>query len=142
MRLTFSALLAALPAVVSAQAPLSIGKPVRATLARGDTARYQVEADSGFIVRLSVDQVSANAGIRVLGPKGNQLRRVNAASRGMERVQFEVVEKGVHQVQVILADSTAGEYVITLAAREALSKDPAKLVDQLLAPWDRRDGPG
>ena len=127
---------------LSAQTPLTVGRAVRDTLARADTARYQIDADSGFIIRLAVDQVSANARVRVLGPKGNVLRNVNASPRGVERLQLEILEKGAHQVQVTPVDSAAGEYVITLVAQEALSADPKKLVDQLLAPWDRRDGPG
>ena len=125
-----------------AQTPLVLGRPVRATLARGDTARYQVEADSAFIIRLTVDQHTANTLVRVLSPKGRVLRGVNDLPRGTERLQVEATEKGLHQVQVILVDSVAGEFAITLTAREALASDPKKLADQLLAPWDRRDGPG
>ena len=142
--LRFLLTLAILPSATTllAQTPLSVSRPVRATLARGDTARYQVDADSASIIRLTVDQLSANALVRVLGPKRNLLRSVNASPRGPERLQLEITEKGVHQVQVIPVDSAAGEYVITLVAREALATDPKKLVDQLLAPWDRREGPG
>ena len=124
------------------QTPLTVGRSVRASLALGDTARYQVDADSAMLIRLTVDQHTANVRLRLLDPKRRQLRSVNAAPRGLERLQIEAVEKGTHQIQVILADSTSGDYTITLTAREALSSDPKKLVDQLLAPWDRRDGPG
>ena len=127
---------------LNAQSPLTVGRPVRDTLARGDTARYSVDADTGSLIRLTVDQVSANARVRILGPRGNQLRNTNSGPRGMERLQLEITEKGVHQVQVIPVDSAVGEYVITLVAREPLSADPKKLADQLFAPWDRRDGPG
>ncbi len=142
LRTVLAFALAACAVDLSAQAPLTVGRSVRATLVRGDTARYQVEADSAFLIRLTVDQVSADARIRVLGPKGRPIRMVNDAPRGTERLQIEATEKGAHQIQVILVDSTAGEYVVTLTEREALSADPRKLADQLLAPWDRRDGPG
>ncbi|MBL8962192.1 MAG: beta-lactamase family protein, partial [Gemmatimonadetes bacterium] len=138
--LVLAALAAASPLV--AQAPLTVGRTVRATQARGDTTRYPVDADSGVILRLEVDQVSTNVLVRVLGPKKTPLRGVNAAPRGPERLQVETIEKGTHQVEVIPVDSSSGEYTITLVAREPLSSDPRKLVDQLLAPWDRRDGPG
>jgi len=127
---------------LSAQAPLTVGRAVRDTVSRGDTARYRIDADTGFIIRLTVDQLSANVRVRVLGPKGNALRNTNASPRGPERLQLETTEKGTHQVQVIPVDSAAGEYAITLVAQEPLSSDPKKLVDQLFAPWDRRDGPG
>ncbi len=127
---------------LSAQTPLTVGRAVRDTLTRGDTARYRVDADTGFIIRLTVDQLSANVRVRVMGPKGNALRNTNASPRGPERLQLETTEKGAHQVQVIPVDSAVGEYAITLVAQEPLSADPKKLVDQLFAPWDRRDGPG
>ena len=127
---------------LSAQIPITLGRPVRATLALGDTARYQVDADSAMLIRLTVDQHTANVRVRLLDPERRQLRSVNGAPRGLERLQVEAVEKGTHQIQVILADSASGDFTITLTAREALSSDPKKLVDQLLAPWDRRDGPG
>ena len=141
LRLIVLALTCATTAL-SAQTPLTVGRAVRDTLARADTARYRIDVDSGFIVRLTVDQVSANTRVRILGPKSNQLRNTNGSPRGQERLQLETTEKGSHQVQVIPVDSAAGEYIITLDAREPLSADPKKLVDQLLAPWDRRDGPG
>ncbi|MCE9603121.1 MAG: serine hydrolase [Gemmatimonadetes bacterium] len=136
--------LALLPVATTlhSQTPLTVGRAVRATLARGDTARYQVDADSGSIIRLTVDQLSTNVLVRVLGPDRRPVGGVNAAPRGVERLQLETRAKGAHQVQVVMVDSVPGEYAITLVAREALSTDPVKLVDQLLAPWDRRDGPG
>lgn len=143
MRRLFIALsLLSINTVLHAQSPLAVGRAVRDTLARGDTARYRIDADSGFLIRLDVDQVSANMRVRVLGPKGSVMRNVNASRRGKERLQIEITEKGAHQVQVTPVDSAVGEYVITLLALEPLSTDPKKLVDQLLAPWDRRDGPG
>ena len=132
----------AVTTTLSAQTPLTVGRPIRDTLTRSDTARYRVDVDTGFIIRLTVDQVSANTRVRVLGPRGNVLRNSNTSPRGTERLQLEIIEKGAHQVQVTPVDSAAGEYVITLVAQEPLSSDPKKLVDQLLAPWDRRDGPG
>ena len=122
--------------------PLVVGRPVRTSLTRGDTARYQVAADSNDIVRLTVDQIGANALVRVLAPGGRVVRSVNETRTGAERVQFEVIEKGVQQIQLVVADSSSGEVAVTLVAREQLSKDPKLFVAQLLAPWDRRDGPG
>lgn len=139
-RLPVLALFFAAP--LAAQTVLTVGRPVRGTLARGDTARYRVDADSATILRVTVDQISVNALVRVTGPRGNLLKAVNAGPRGTERVQVEITAKGAQQVQVIPVDSSTGDYSVTLVAREALSRHPATLVDQLLAPWDRRDGPG
>ncbi len=140
LTLSFALLTAAVP--VGAQTALVVGRPVSATLARGDTARYALDADSGMVLRVRVDQTSVNAALRLRGPKGDVLRTVNAAPRGTEQVQLETTQTGVHEVQVLPADSGAGAYTITLVSREALSANPARLVDQLMAPWDRRDGPG
>lgn len=127
---------------LSAQSPLIVGRPVRDTLAGSDTARFRIDADTGTLIRLTVDQLSTNTRVRILGTRGNPLRNTNASPRGTERLQLEITEKGRHEIQVTAVDSAAGEYVITLVAQEPLSPDPKKLVDQLLAPWDRRDGPG
>lgn len=127
---------------VEAQAVLTVNRPVRARIARSDTVRYRVEADSAFLLRLTVEQLSTNVGVRVLGPTGTAIRGVNASPRGTERLQVETLAKGAQQVQVVGLDSVAGEFVITLTANEALSNDPRKFADQLLAPWDRTDGPG
>ena len=135
--------LALVPAAVPvfAQVPLTVGRPVERTLIRGDTARYTVEADSGMLLRLTVEQRSVNAIVRVMGPRNAALTVRNELRRGTERVQVETVAKGPHVIQVF-PDSAGGEFVLTLVAREPLSTDPKRLVDQLLAPWDRRDGPG
>ena len=141
-RLLLALTLLSVATTLPAQSSLTVGRAVRASLARGDTARYLVDADSGSVIRVAVDQLSTNVGVRVLGPQRNVLGGVNAAVRGPERLQVETRAKGMHQVQVIMVDSAPGDFAITLTAREALSTDPKKFVEQLLAPWDRRDGPG
>lgn len=127
---------------VEAQTVLTVNRPVRARIARNDTVRYRVDADSAFLLRVTVEQLSTNVGVRVLGPTGSTIRGVNASPRGTERLQVETLAKGAQQVQVVGLDSVAGEFVITLTANEALSADPRKFADQMLAPWDRTDGPG
>lgn len=136
------ALLCGATNLVAQPTTLSVGRPVRATLARGDTARYRFDADSNVIVRVAVDQISANTLVRILTPRGRVLRTVNATPRGMERVQVEINERGTHQIEVIPVDSAVGDFAITLVAREVLSKDPRTFAAQLLAPYDRTDGPG
>ena len=136
------ALLSGATDLVAQPATLSVGRPLRATLARGDTARYRFDADSNVMVRVIVDQISANAMVRVLTPRGRLLRAVNASPRGLERLQVEIGEKGLHQIEVIPVDSAVGDFSITLTARDVLSKDPRTFAAQLLAPYDRTDGPG
>ena len=136
------ALLCGATDLVAQPITLSVGRPVRATLARGDTARYRFDADSNVIARVAVDQISANTLVRILSPRGRVLRTVNATPRGLERLHVEIGEQGIQQIEVIPVDSAVGDFSITLVAREVLSKDPRTFAAQLLAPYDRTDGPG
>lgn len=122
--------------------PLALNRPIRRAIAAGDTARFAIALDSGWLARLIVEQVNVNVRVRSLSPQGATVRGADASPRGVELLQFEASAPGTHQVQVATASSESGEFVITLVAREALSADPRRLTDQLLAPRDRRDAPG
>jgi CubicO group peptidase (beta-lactamase class C family) len=140
-----AALLVALAGASSLSAqptPLTPGRAVRAALATGDTARYQVVLDSNTFVRAKVDQIAVDVVVRVLAPGGRPILRVDGPARGEEWFQFEATAPGAYQVQVIPFEEETGEYAITLVRREPLASDPRRLVDQLLAPWDRTNGPG
>jgi CubicO group peptidase (beta-lactamase class C family) len=140
-----AALLAALAGATSlgAQtASLTPGRAIHGSLAKGDTARYQVMADSNSFVRAKVDQIAVDVVVRVLAPGGRQVLRVDGPARGEEWFQFEAVAAGTYQVQVIPFEEETGAYSITLVRREPLAAEPRRLVDQLLAPWDRANGPG
>lgn len=129
---------------VSAQTtPLTIGRAVPGSLAKGDTARYQVMADSNSFVRGKVDQIGVDVVVRVLAPGGRQVLRVDGPSpRGDDWFQFEAVAPGTYQIQVIAFEEETGAYSISLVRKEPLATDPRRLTDQLLAPWDRTNGPG
>jgi CubicO group peptidase (beta-lactamase class C family) len=121
---------------------LATGRAVRATLATGDTLRYRIALDSNSIARLVVDQQSVDVVVRVIAPGGRRVAQVDGPRRGLERVQFEATASGDYQVLVYPFKEESGEVVTTLVTRERLASDPGKLVDQLLAPLDRRDSPG
>lgn len=123
-------------------AALIPGRAVRASLATGDTARYQVVLDSNTFVRAKVDQIAVDVVVRVLGPDGRAILRVDGPARGEEWFQFEAAAPGAYQVQVIPFEEETGEYAITLVRREPLATDPRRLADQLLAAYDRTDSPG
>src|SRR5687768_1242576 len=128
---------------VTAQAvPLTTNRPVRRTLAAGDTARFEIALDSNWLARLTVEQTSVNVRLRALSPRNAPISGTDASPRGTEFLQFEATQKGTHHVQVFAGGNEPGEFVITLVAREVLSTDPRRLTDQLLAPRDRRDAPG
>lgn len=127
---------------LAAQSPLSPGKAIAGNVTGKDTARFTLRADSNAVVRLRVEQRPANVALRLLGPKKSVVRAVNGSTSGSEELQIVTTEAGEYQLQVTAADSTGGAFAVTLLANERLSTDPRRLTDQLLAPWDRRDGPG
>lgn len=124
------------------ESQLSRGSSVRGAVAPGDTVVYVVQAGADYLVRGSVDQVSVDVALRVVGPDGDQVTRIQGAERGRDPFQFETEEAGVHRLQVIPVGDETGEYVITLERLEELSTDPAELADQLLSAYDRDDAPG
>lgn len=125
-----------------AQQPLTVGQPVAGTVSAKDTARFTLRADSAFVIRLRVDQAPGNVALRLLDPAKGLARAVSAVSRGPEALQVVTTSGGEYQLQVMAADSTGGAFTVTLLANERLASDPRRLTDQLLAPWDRKDGPG
>jgi CubicO group peptidase (beta-lactamase class C family) len=138
--LPIALLVAASP--LAAQPALITGTPVSGRVAAKDTARFTLEADSAFVVRLRADQPSGNVALRLLGPRNAVVGAVNATTAGYEELHLVTRERGVHQVQVIAGDSTGGAFTLTLLMNEKLSADAKRRVDQLLAPWNRKDGPG
>lgn len=121
---------------------LSRGSSVRDSVAAGDTVVYAVQAGADYLVRGSVEQISVDVAIRVVGPDGNQVTRTQGTERGRDRFEFATEEAGVHRLQVIPAEDETGEYVIILDRLEELSTDPEELADQLLSAYDRDDEPG
>ncbi len=138
----FLAALAGASSLGAQSVSLMPGRAIQGSLARGDTARYQVVLDSNSFVRAKVDQVAVDGVVRVLAPGGRPILTVDGPARGEEWFQFEAVAPGAYQVQVIPFEEETGAYAITLVRREPLATDPRRLVDQLLAPWDRTNGPG
>ena len=127
---------------LAAQSPLTVGKPLSGTVAGKDTARFTLRADSAFVVRIRVDQQPGDVALRLIGPKKIVLRAVDAVRTGREELFVLTVDQGEYQLQVLAADSVGGAFAVTLLANEELSSDPKQLTHQLLAPWDRKDGPG
>jgi CubicO group peptidase (beta-lactamase class C family) len=135
--------LLAVVATATAQAPvLRQGRAVSGTLAPGDTARYTIEADSGFFAWAAIDQRSVDVIVRVLDPAGKVLTGGNALSVGVERVGIETKVTGANQLQVIPAPGDSGAYTVTLDRIERVATDPRKLADQLFRIYDHDDSPG
>ena len=58
------------------------GRPASGTVARTDTARFTLQADSGFIVRVRAVQSPGNVALRLMGPKHTVVGAVNATRTG------------------------------------------------------------
>ena len=135
-------LAAAVPASAQDPTVLTTGESVTGVLAPGDTARFTVLTESGYLVRGYVDQRSTNVAVRIVDPSGEALRRVDLRDRGAEPFQFETDQEGRYGIQVLSLDETGGEFMIRVEVAEPLSDDPAELARQLLSGFAGPDSPG
>lgn len=136
--------LSLVPSSVSGQAvELQVGQTLQGTLAPGDTAEYAVEIGDDSFVFGEVDQISVDVVLRILDGAGQQRARVDVLGRGAERYASEVEEGGRYTVQVFPdEDEDGGDYTVTLRRLEPVATDPARLVAQLMSPYDSDDTPG
>jgi CubicO group peptidase (beta-lactamase class C family) len=118
--------------------PLQRGTAIAATLNAGDTARFTIDAPEKSFVWGVVDQRSVDVVVRVLGPDGTPVVRVDGPDRGPERFRFETRTTGAHQVQVLGFEGATGDFAITLERIEPVAADPRRLADQLFSGY----GPG
>ena len=131
------------PPVASAQdTSLRAGRTLQGSLSTGDTIGYSFEAESEYLVRGMVDQLSVDVVIRILDPEGREVTTQDGPGRGPERFQIETDDEGVYRIEVIPFEEEEGEFSITLQLLEPLATDPRKLADQLLSNYDREDSPG
>ncbi|HSW30602.1 MAG TPA: serine hydrolase domain-containing protein [Longimicrobiales bacterium] len=121
---------------------LQRGRPVGGTLAKGDTARYRVEARDSLFVLAVAEQVSVPVVVRIVDAKGTQRGRFQGPGVGALRFSARLAEAGTYTLQVFPADERAGEYRLTLLRSEPVAKDPARRVDQLMARWGDASSPG
>lgn len=132
------------PSLVTGQdAELQVGRTLQGTLAPGDTVEYALEVGDDSFVFGEVDQISVDVVVRILDGEGQQRARIDALGRGPERYASEVEEAGRYTVQVFPdGEEDGGDYAITLRRLEPVATDPARLVAQLMAPYDFDDTPG
>ena len=55
---------------------------------------------------------------------------------------FEASEAGQYRLQIFVEDDGVGDFEVFLDRIEPIETDPAKLVGQLMFPYDRDDSPG
>jgi len=136
------ALLLAVSAPALGQTRLGEGEAAHATVAPGDTARFEVELGERYYLYGEVTQISVDVVVQVLGADGTPVARIDGSARGGERFAGEFDEAGTYTILVTPAGDEAGRYDIVLHRVEPVATDPEDLADQLMARYDGADTPG
>ncbi len=131
---------AALPAQ---DVPLATGDSHAGSLEPHDAGhRYTLSVGAEHHVRGSVDQVSVDVALRILGPDEEVVAGFDGPPRGAEPFRFETEAAGDYVVEVTPFEDESGDYVITLDRNEPIAADPAGRADQLLSTYDNEHTPG
>ena len=123
---------------VAAQDTLRPGDMVGGSVSEGDTVFYVTDVDAGHFIMGEITGLTGNATVELLDPAG----RAVAGTTYPLAFAFETSEAGQYQLQIFVEDDGAGDFEVFLDRIEPIETDPAKLVDQLMFPYDRDDSPG
>lgn len=125
------------------QENLRAGSVARGSLAEGDTISYTIDAGADYFVLGDVGELSIDVEVQVVDPEG---RYVATGRSGIDHApavfMLTTKQAGQYRIDIIAGEDEAGEFEISLARLEAVETDPSKLVDQLMARYDRDDAPG
>ena len=123
---------------VAAQDTLRPGDMVGGSVSEGDTVFYVTDVDAGHFIMGEITGLTGNATVELLDPAG----RAVAGTTYPLAFAFETSEAGQYRLQIFVEDDGAGDFGVFLDRIEPIETDPAKLVDQLMFPYDRDDSPG
>jgi CubicO group peptidase (beta-lactamase class C family) len=114
---------------------LQVGTPVRATLAAGDTLRYELNLPSSRFVAGRVDQDGVDATVTIMGPAGRRLQRAARVGRGgPETFAFATDTAGRYLIEVApAAAGKSGAVRVQLTRSEPVATTPEGKVDQAAA---------
>ena len=117
--------------------PLEPGKPIERDIAGGQVHSYRVDLTSGTFLHLVADQRGVDVVVRVFGPDGKQITKVDGpnGTNGPELVSVVAEATGTVVIEIGTLDPTAapGKYEIRLEEiREATARDRAQLSVQRL----------
>ena len=141
---SFAFLLLCVSGVHAQQAPrLQLGTPVRATLAGGDTLRYELNLPSSHFVAGRVDQDGVDATVTITGPSDRRVLRAARVGRGgPESFAFATDTAGRYVIEVApAAAGKGGALRVQLTRSEPVATTPEGKVDQAAAQL-YKDTPG
>lgn len=127
---------------VAAQTPLSLGESVEGALVHGDEDRYSIDLAADQFVAGWADQISVDVVISVFGPEGELVEQVDVSGRGVESFQFEVEDAGTYGIAIEPFEDEEGDYALVIDRIERVATEPAEIVDQLMASFNRNTSPG
>ena len=123
---------------VKAQDTLRPGSLVGGSVSESDTVYYVIDVAAEHFIMGDVTDLTGNAIIQLLDPEGRPVAGTNYPLA----FAFETSEAGQYRIQIFAEDDGAGSFEVLLDRIEPIETDPAKLVDQLMFPYDRDDSPG
>tara|TARA_Y100000780_G_scaffold66313_1_gene59144 strand:- start:525 stop:2498 length:1974 start_codon:yes stop_codon:yes gene_type:complete len=123
---------------VAAQDTLRPGSLVGGSVSESDTVYYVIDVAAEHFIMGDVTDLTGNAIIQLLDPEGRQV----AGTTYPLAFAFETSEAGQYRLQIFAEDDGAGGFEVFLDRIEPIETNPAKLVGQLMFPYDRDDSPG
>jgi CubicO group peptidase (beta-lactamase class C family) len=123
---------------VAAQDTLRPGSLVGGSVSESDTVYYVIDVAAEHFIMGDVTDLTGNAIIQLLDPEGRQV----AGTTYPLAFAFETSEAGQYRLQIFAEDDGAGGFEVFLNRIEPIETNPAKLVEQLMFPYDRDDSPG
>ncbi len=123
--------------------PLAPRDAVSRELSPDQTHAYTIELQSNHFVYGVADQRGIDLVVTVYAPDGTEIGAFDGPSRGSESFSFETKTSGTYRIEVApFDDEETGSYVLELVRVEPIATTPSGKVDQLMARYDRDDGPG
>lgn len=121
---------------------LELRKVISDSLPPKRTHPYILKLKADQFICGIVNQISVDVVVKIKGPDGQTVQTFDWPQRGPETFHFESKDTGVYRIEVRPYKEQTGCYSIELKNLEAIAKDPQKRVDQLVAPYIDKNGPG
>ncbi len=123
--------------------PLALRDAVSRELGPDHAHAYTIELQSNHFVYGVADQRGIDLVVTVYAPGGTEIGEFDGPSRGSESFSFETKTSGTYRIEIAPSDDEeTGSYVLELMRVEPVATTPNGKVDQLMARYDRDDGPG